>query len=75
LPDWEDEVGALYPYIVAMGGILSMMAIWLLVQMAWGRVFPGVSCDVDVLAGRPKCCGCDRESDCELKTIPHGPAV
>ena len=62
---------ALYPYIVAALGIASMMAVWILVQLAWGRVFPGASCDVDVLAGRPACCGCAAESDCEIKAVVH----
>ena len=68
-------MGGIYPYLIAVTGILSMMGMWLVVQWAWARVFPGVSCDVDVLAGRPKCCGCKKESDCEIKAIVRDGAM
>lgn len=51
----------LYPYAVAVGGILALMAVWLLVQRAWGRTFAVVD---DVLAERGGCGSCVHEDHC-----------
>lgn len=52
---------ALYPYAVAVGGILALMGLWLLVQLAWRRTF---AIGGDALAARPGCGGCVHEDHC-----------
>ena len=51
----------LVPYAVAVGGICGTMAVWLLVQRAWGRVFLTTG---DVLAARGGCGSCTRGGRC-----------
>ena len=52
---------ALYPYAVAVGGILALLALWLLVQFAWRRTF---AVGGDALAARPGSGGCAHEDRC-----------
>ena len=46
--------------IIGIGGIVSLMVIWVLVQSWWRNVFSDNLSDDDVLAGRSSCsnCGC-----------------
>jgi hypothetical protein len=46
-------------YLVGLAGIALLLAAWLAVQLAWRRVFPDAAGDVDGLAGRMGCHGCD----------------
>lgn len=47
-------------YIIAIGGIVSLMIIWTVVQSFWKLFFSDQLSDEDVLAGRNSCgnCGC-----------------
>lgn len=47
-------------YLTGTIGIAAVLALWVWVQHAWRRSFPGVTDDPDVLAGRPGCSACDR---------------
>ena len=46
--------------IISVGGIVGMMILWVIVQMAWKKVFADHISDEDVLADRRSCknCGC-----------------
>ena len=52
---------SLYLYAVAVGGILGLLAMWLVVQRAWGQVF---AVDGDVLAARGGCGRCGQGGGC-----------
>ena len=56
----------------AVLGILVITGGWLLVQVAWRRVFPGVAPDEDVLAGRIGCHDCPRDSSCHQPNCEAG---
>ena len=45
---------------IGIGGIVSLLLVWVLVQTGWRRIFAEHIADDDVLAGRTKCgnCGC-----------------
>lgn len=47
-------------YIIAIGGIVTMMIAWVAVQVLWKKVFAENITDEDVLADRRSCgnCGC-----------------
>ena len=47
-------------YLTGAIGLAVVLSLWVWVQNAWRRSFPGVTDDPDVLAGRPGCGGCDR---------------
>jgi len=51
-------------YAIGLAAIVLMVVLWVAVQSAWKRVFPDVSCDPDVLAGRSGCHGCDSTNGC-----------
>ncbi len=61
----------LYSLVISIGGILLMMGLWVLIQAAWGRLFPGVARQGDVLAGRLGCGNCTDQDDCDLKNAVH----
>jgi hypothetical protein len=46
--------------IIAIGGILGIMIVWIAVQALWRKVFAEYISDEDVMAGRTSCgnCGC-----------------
>ncbi len=46
--------------IIAIGGIVGLMILWIVVQAFWRKVFAEHISEADVLAGRTKCgnCGC-----------------
>lgn len=46
--------------VIAIGGIITLMVMWALIQSMWGKTFSDYVEDQDVLAGRTKCgnCGC-----------------
>ena len=56
-------MSALYPYLIGVGGIAAMMALWVVVQLAWRRSFPEACSDPDVLAARAGCGSCARHSE------------
>jgi len=43
------------------------MIMWGLVQMLWMRSFPEYHTDVDALAVRNDCHGCEEEGSCKVK--------
>ena len=51
-------------YLTAFAGIALLMAAWVLVQMAWARIFPDQIGDGDVLAARGDCHGCGHAKRC-----------
>ena len=54
-------------YVTAVVATVVVVMAWLLVQVAWRRVFAGGLRDPDALAGRIGCHGCSDESgDCEM---------
>ena len=55
---------ALYPYLIGVAGIAAMMAMWVVVQLAWRRTFPEACGDPDALAARSGCGSCAHDSDC-----------
>ena len=52
----------LVSYAVALAAIVVMLVLWVGVQNAWRRTFPGVASDPDVLAVRGGCSACNCES-------------
>jgi hypothetical protein len=57
--------------IIAIGGITSLMIIWMIVQSLWGKTFSDHLSDEDVLAGRTSCrnCGCTTSCKKEVEKI------
>ncbi|MDH4017083.1 MAG: hypothetical protein OEV20_07085 [Actinomycetota bacterium] len=53
--------------VIGSLGVAAMAALWLGVQLAWGRDFPGDGAEPDVLARRGGCGGCGHGGRC-LKT-------
>ena len=53
--------------MIGIGGIVSMMIIWVVVQSFWGKTFAEHLTDEDVLAGRTKCGNCGCTTICENK--------
>ena len=51
-------------YLTAMLGLAGVMLLWGAVQLAWKRSFPDATGDVDALADRMGCGGCDRIEAC-----------
>jgi len=50
--------------IKAFLGITIIFCAWLIVQLAWRRVFAVTNADEDVLAGRMRCQGCHCTTPC-----------
>ena len=46
--------------LIAIGGIITLMIGWAVVQSLWGKTFAEYMEEEDALAGRTKCgnCGC-----------------
>ena len=59
-------------YITAIIIVCFLMVLWMFVQFAWRKVFPGVADDEDVLAGRKGCGSCSHEFDCQLSDKKSG---
>ena len=59
-------------YAVGVIAVVAMSVAWVGVQIAWRRVFPGVSSDPDVLAGRAGCQGCGCTEVCERRAAGAG---
>lgn len=58
----------LLEFLKAAVGLGAVMVLWVGVQAAWRRAFPGaVAADEDVLAGRSSCHGCTCAAPCENK--------
>lgn len=51
--------------IKAFLGITIIFCAWLIVQMAWRRVFAISNAEEDVLAGRMRCHGCHCTTPCK----------
>jgi hypothetical protein len=52
-------------YATGLIGIAAVLLLWVWVQNAWRRTFPGVFDDPDVLAERLGCDACDQTDGCE----------
>lgn len=61
-------------YATGLIGIVAVLLLWVWVQNAWRRAFPGAFDDPDVLAERLGCDGCDQRDACERVTgaVPSG---
>jgi len=59
----------LAPYAIGLTTILTVVVVWVGVQIAWRRVFPDASTDPDVLAGRLGCGGCGCTDVCEKNGV------
>ena len=51
--------------IKALTGIAIILFVWLLIQAAWRRMFPGARGDEDALEGRVNCHGCSCLTPCQ----------
>ncbi|PIE01113.1 MAG: hypothetical protein CSA81_12720 [Acidobacteria bacterium] len=51
-------------YLMAIGILVGMMIIWGLVQILWMKSFPEYRSDVDALALREDCHGCENKESC-----------
>jgi hypothetical protein len=60
-------------HVTGLIALAAVLALWVGVQNAWRRAFPGASGDADVLAGRVGCRGCDREEACARRSIEGPP--
>lgn len=59
-----------YSLIIAIGGIIGLMLLWVLIQALWGKTFSEyVSPDDDVMSGRTKCSNCGCTTACEKKEL------
>jgi hypothetical protein len=69
LPDWEPEqdleTEMIESLTIGIGGIVSLLLIWVLVQSGWRKIFAEHISDEDVMAGRTQCgnCGCTTVCD------------
>ncbi|MCB0572245.1 MAG: hypothetical protein KDC66_20905 [Phaeodactylibacter sp.] len=52
-------------FVIGIGGIVIMVAIWALVQSLWRDTFAENITDDDVLAGRTKCSNCGCSTVCQ----------
>ena len=67
--------GVLGSYAVGVLGVVLVAVAWVAVQLAWRRVFAGVSAEPDALAGRTGCHGCGCTVDCDGRNSGQkGPA-
>jgi len=57
----------MYSYLIAIGAIVLLMILWGVVQMLWMHSFPEYHTDVDALAVRNDCHGCDDSGNCKTK--------
>ena len=55
-------------YATGLIGIAAILLVWVSVQNAWRRTFPGAFDDPDPLAERLGCDGCDRRDECDHVT-------
>ncbi|MCW5598199.1 MAG: hypothetical protein KIT59_03665 [Nitrosomonas sp.] len=53
--------------LIGMGGMVLLMAIWVIVQYYWGKTFSHELSDEDVLASRNSCGHCGCTSPCETR--------
>ncbi len=53
--------------LIGIGGIVSLMIIWMVVQSFWGKTFSEYISDDDVMAGRTKCSNCGCTTVCKNK--------
>lgn len=61
-------------HAAALLTIAVVLVVWVAVQNAWRRSFPGVCSDPDVLAARRGCHGCDSREVCDRKLVEHAGA-
>ncbi|MCR9286218.1 MAG: hypothetical protein NXI23_02390 [Bacteroidetes bacterium] len=54
--------------IMGIGGVVSLMIIWIVVQSQWRRIFSENLSEEDVLAGRTSCSNCGCTTVCKNKT-------
>ncbi|MDF1863881.1 MAG: hypothetical protein P1U70_03540 [Saprospiraceae bacterium] len=54
--------------IMGIGGVVSLMIIWMVVQSQWRRIFSENLSEEDVLAGRTSCSNCGCTTVCKNKT-------
>ncbi len=57
--------------LIGVGGIVSLMIVWVIVQSLWRKIFADQISDDDVLAGRTSCsnCGCTTVCKNEQKQL------
>jgi hypothetical protein len=53
--------------LVAIGGIVGLMLVWVLIQLLWKKTFKAYLSDEDVLADRSSCANCTCTTICENK--------
>ncbi len=53
--------------LIGIGGIIGLMALWVIVQRFWGNTFSDYMSDEDVLAGRSSCGNCGCTTACKNK--------
>ncbi|MEO9477610.1 MAG: hypothetical protein ABJG41_18840 [Cyclobacteriaceae bacterium] len=53
--------------LIAIGGIVGMMLLWVAVQALWKKVFVDYLTGEDAMGGRTKCAGCGCKTACVNK--------
>jgi hypothetical protein len=53
--------------IIGIGGVVSLMILWMIIQFWWGKTFSDNISDEDVLAGRTSCSNCGCTTVCEKR--------
>ncbi|MCB0547939.1 MAG: hypothetical protein KDD19_10165 [Phaeodactylibacter sp.] len=54
-------------FLIGIGGMVFLMAIWIVVQTMWKKTFSDYISDDDVLAERRSCGTCGCTTACERK--------
>ena len=54
-------------FLIGIGGMIFLMAIWVAVQSLWRKSFSDYISDEDVLADRRSCGNCGCTAACEKK--------
>ena len=57
----------LHSLLIAIGGIVGLMFVWLLVQNLWKKTFADYVSEEDALADRSKCGNCNCSTACSNK--------
>ncbi|TRX49863.1 hypothetical protein FNH22_26525 [Fulvivirga sp. M361] len=54
-------------YMMGIGGMVTLIVLWVLVQSYWRKIFSAHITDEDVLAGRSSCGNCGCLTSCKNK--------
>ncbi|MCB0565387.1 MAG: hypothetical protein KDD01_13520 [Phaeodactylibacter sp.] len=57
-------------FLIGIGGMIFLMAAWVIIQSLWRKSFSDYLSDEDVLADRASCGNCGCATACERKRKP-----